>query len=204
MSLFTAIEFSAVIVFALYGVLLAIRHQMDAAGVVAVAMITSFGGGTLRDFILGRQPLFWVENEHYTIIVFVIAVLGSIFHRQVMKLEKWLKIPDALGMGLFSIVGAEQAMAEGTGMFIAALIGVITGTFGGVIADIVCNRIPAIFRPSPLSATCAFVGAWVFLLLSKTELPSGVPSFCGIAVVFVFRMLCVKFRWSLPPTSSVA
>ncbi len=200
MSWFTVLEFSAVVSFAFYGVLLAIRHGMDAAGVVAMALLVAFGGGTLRDLILDRQPLFWVENEHYTLIVFIIAVAGSIFHRRVAKIEKWFRVPDALGMGLFGVVGAQNALDAGTGFFIASLIGVITGTFGGVIAEVVCNRIPSLFRSAPLSATCTFAGAWVYLLLKLTPLPVGVASSCGIAVALVFRLLCIRFRWSFPAT----
>ena len=109
-------------------------------------------------------------------------------------------MPDALGMGLFTVVGAGYAIDLDTGLFLAALFGVITGTFGGGLGDVVCNEVPALFRPAPLTATCSFAGAWVYLLLVEAGLPPGIPSASGIAVVFVFRLLAVRFRWSLPPT----
>lgn len=201
MSVIEGIEFLAVVVSALFGVLLAVRKEMDAAGVIAVAMIVSFGGGTLRDILLDRNPLFWIERPHYPLIVFGIGLVASVASHWVVKVERWLLLPDALGMGLFTVVGARYALDTHTSLFLASLFGVITGTFGGVLGDIVCNEVPSLFRPAPLNATCAFAGAWVFLLINGLPVAPGIASASGALVVLVLRVLSVRFGWKLPPAS---
>ncbi|MGE9268583.1 MAG: trimeric intracellular cation channel family protein [Verrucomicrobiales bacterium] len=201
-SIYGILELLAVISCGFYGILLAVRHEMDVVGVIAVSLIVSFGGGTLRDLVLDRHPLFWVEKEYYTVLVFAMAIGGSLLCRHVGKLEKWLRVPDALGMGLYSILGTQLALDAGTGLFIASVIGVMTGLFGGVMGEIVCNQIPSIFRPAPLSATCSFTGAWVYLLLAPLNLPAGVASSAGVLTVMLFRLSAVRYGWSFPQTSS--
>ena len=202
MSVIEVIEFLAVVVSALFGVLLAVRKEMDAAGVIAVALIVAFGGGTLRDLLLDRNPLFWIERPHYPLIVFGIGLAASVASHWVVKVERWLLIPDALGMGLFTVVGARYALDSHTSLFLASLFGVITGTFGGVLGDVVCNEVPSLFRPAPLNATCAFAGAWVFLFLHGMPLPPGVASASGTLFILLFRLLAVRFHWSLPPVAA--
>ncbi|MCA8988144.1 MAG: trimeric intracellular cation channel family protein [Planctomycetaceae bacterium] len=196
--MYTLIEFAAVISGALYGVLLARRHEMDFVGVFSLAFLVAFGGGTLRDLFLDRHPLFWIENSHYAVIVFVLALITSILPQLPDRVEHLLSIPDALGLGLFSLAGALAALDFGTTLFIAAILGVVTGTFGGVMADIVCNRVPSLFRNAPLYATCSFTGCWLLFLLRalNVELVYALPS----ALVFIvgFRMLALKYNWRLP------
>ena len=195
----TYIELSAVIASAVYGVLLARRHRMDFVGVFSLAFVVAFGGGTLRDLFLDRHPLFWIREDHYALIVFGIALGTSLVRRMPDWTEKCLRFPDALGLGLFTVAGTSAALDAGTSLFIACLLGTVTGTFGGVIGDVICNRLPSLFRSSaPLFATCSFVGAWVFVLLRM--LPQAAPFAAGvaIAVVVAFRLAAIRWRWSLP------
>jgi uncharacterized membrane protein YeiH len=193
------IEFLAVVSGAIFGALLARRKQMDFVGVFSVALITAFGGGTLRDILLGRQPLFWITNAHYPVIVFFLALFILVTGHWIGRAERWLNIPDALGLGLFSIVGAGFALESNTSLFIASLFGVITGTFGGVIGDIVCNEVPNLFRANtPLYATCGFVGCWVYLLLGKIGLPENITLWTGITVVVAIRVVALRWNIRLP------
>ena len=141
------IELSAVIASAVYGVLLARRHDMDFVGVFCLAFVVAFGGGTLRDLFLDRHPLFWIREDHYPVIVFGIALVTSIIPKLTASTERFLSLPDALGLGLFSVAGTSAAIGEGTSWFVASLLGAVTGTFGGVIGDVICNRVPSLFRP---------------------------------------------------------
>ena len=138
----------------------------------------------------------------------MLVILGMAAGKFVLdaELKKFLQFPDALGLGLFAIVGTGFAMEsipadEDTlmisKMFVATLFGVITGCFGGVIADIICNEVPSLFRTTPLYATCAFLGSWIYLLLSD-RMPG--PAATTIAVVFivVLRLLALKNKWTLP------
>lgn len=196
------LEYLAVISAGLYGVLMARSKGMDLVGILGVAFIVAFGGGTLRDVLLDRQPLFWIQHEHYTWTLCGIAVLGALLPRLPSRLEGWLVIPDAFGLALFSIVGAEIAIETSSyevSMFVATLFGVMTGAFGGVIADIVCNEVPRLFLPTtPLYSICAFLGCWVYLLMRHAALDPTLNLTVGVLVVAALRLLAVRGRWTLP------
>ena len=199
MDIVVTIEFMAVIVSAIYGLLLAARTGMDFVGSFAVAFAAAFGGGTLRDLFLDSHPLFWIGNPHYPITVFVICLVLPFFTKHLPRIKPILIYPDALGMALFTTVGTAIALAHQDSWFIAVLLGTITGTFGGVIADVLCNEVPSLFKPSPLCATCAFTGAWVYVLGHAVDVQSTVLIVVCIVTVVVFRILSVTFNWCFPP-----
>lgn len=192
------IEYAAVISAAIYGVLLAYRKGMDFVGVFSVAFVVSFGGGTMRDLFLDRTPLFWIANQHFALLVFLIALVGTLIPKVVARLEPWLAVPDALGLGLFAVMGTRYAMEADTPLFIAALLGVITGTFGGVLGDIVCNEVPRLFRPAPLYATCAFAGSWAYLGLRYLGVGEEICSLGALALTVAFRLAAVKWSFQFP------
>ena len=192
------IEVLAVISGAVFGVLLARRKGMDFVGVFSVAFMTAFGGGTLRDELLNRHPLFWIQYSWYPVIVFVVAAVVSLIPKIPKSAERLLHFPDAMGLGLFSILGTEIALEQGVSPFVAVLFGVMTGTFGGVIGDIACNEVPNLFRPAtPLYATCAFVGGWILLVCKMMPLPDSADFLISAAVVVVLRLLALKFNIGL-------
>ncbi len=195
------VELIAVISSAIFGVLLACRKQMDVVGIFAVAFCVAFGGGTVRDLCLDRHPLFWIAHGHYVIAVFIIALVGSVIPNVIVRLKGVLNIPDAVGLGFFSITGAGYALEAGTPVFVAAILAVVTGTFGGVIADIICNEIPSLFRPAPIYATCAFAGAWVYLLLDRySTVPHHLVVAAGVGTIVFLRMLALRWNLQLPAT----
>lgn len=200
--MFVAIEMAGVLAAGTFGVLLARRMRMDFVGVFSVCFITALGGGTLRDLLLDRHPLFWIEHGHYPVILFVLALVLSLLPRVPRSMAKWLHLPDALGLGFFTVVGAGYAMQAGCTFFISSLFGVITGVFGGVISDVICNEVPRLFKAAPLYATCSFAGAWVFLLLDRfapvTEL---VPVIASIVATVALRMAALRWGWQLPEHS---
>ncbi|MCO6043448.1 trimeric intracellular cation channel family protein [Aeoliella sp. ICT_H6.2] len=197
------IELLAVICSAIYGVLLARQHKMDFVGVFSLAFIVAFGGGTLRDLFLDRHPLFWIRASHYPVIVFGMAVAAFFILKVPKNSGRLLDLADALGLGFFSIAGADAALDEGTSWFIAAMLGAVTGTFGGVIGDTICNRIPSLFRPStPLYATCSFVGSWIFILLSQVPAAKELAAPVAIAMIILFRLLALHRGWKLPALSA--
>ena len=192
------IEVLAVISGAVFGVLLARRKGMDFVGVFSVAFMTAFVGGTLRDVLLNRHPLFWIQYSWYPVIVFVVAAVVSLIPKIPKSAERLLHFPDAMGLGLFSILGTEIALEQGVSPFVAVLFGVMTGTFGGVIGDIACNEVPNLFRPAtPLYATCAFVGGWILLVCKMMPLPDSADFLISAAVVVVLRLLALKFNIGL-------
>lgn len=199
MNLLLAIEFTAVVVSAIYGALLASRKGMDVMGVFSVAFAVAFGGGTLRDLFLDRTPLFWIGNPHYPVVVLAISLLAGFILPHVGRIRPLLAVPDALGMALFALTGTAYALDADTGLFVAAMMGVITGTFGGVVGDLLCNEIPSLFVPNPLNATCAFAGAWVYLGMLHLETPKDFALVVGIVLIALFRLAALRWNWTLPP-----
>lgn len=193
-----AIEFLAVVVSSIYGVLLAARKGMDVMGVFAVAFAVAFGGGTLRDLFLDRTPLFWIANPHYPVVVFLIAIVSGATVRFISRIKRLLVFPDALGMALFTLTGTGFALEAETSLFVAALLGVITGTFGGVLGDVICNEVPSLFIPSPLNATCSFAGAWLYIGLLKFDVPNSYALIAGIVLIVAFRLAAVRWNWCFP------
>ncbi|MGE5651040.1 MAG: trimeric intracellular cation channel family protein, partial [Bacillota bacterium] len=176
------------------------RKDMDLVGVFTVAFITAFGGGTLRDLLLDRRPLFWVEHQEYTLLVFILAMVVTPFmrHLRFAFSEKMLVTADAFGLGLFSVLGASLAKEAGMPLFVSVMMGVITGIFGGVLRDVICNEIPMVFRRGQLYATCAFLGCWCYLLLARVDVPEVLSLSTSILLTVVVRLVAVRFNLRLP------
>jgi uncharacterized membrane protein YeiH len=198
------IEVLGVLAFSLTGVFEARRLKMDVVGVYSLAMITAFGGGTVRDLCLQRSPLFWIRNWPYAVAILVLAIVSAAFLRQIRDkksrtLVLIVTIFDALGLGLFSVLGSVYSLETYPKLyFIAVLMGVITGCFGGVIRDVVGNKVPTVFKRSQLYATCSLAGCAMYLLFDWVGLPPAVSIPLGAATTFVVRMLAVRFNISLP------
>ncbi|UGQ47931.1 trimeric intracellular cation channel family protein [Massilia endophytica] len=194
-SLIAIIEVIAILVGALSGFIEARRKRMDIVGVFTVAFITAFGGGTLRDILLDRRPLFWVQHQEYAILIFVLALIAAPLIRTLRHIvsERLIVVADAVGLGLFAVAGVSQAQAANMPVFIASMMGVITGIFGGVLRDIVCNEVPMVFRDGKPYAICAFFGAWMYILLQYTDVPDDVALWSSAAVITLLRLLTWKF-----------
>jgi len=194
-SLITIIEVVAILVGALSGFIEARRKRMDIVGVFTVAFITAFGGGTLRDILLDRRPLFWVHHQEYAILIFVLALIAAPLIRTLRHIvsERLIVVADAVGLGLFAVAGVSQAQAANMPVFIASMMGVITGIFGGVLRDIVCNEVPMVFRDGKPYAICAFFGAWLYIGLQYTDVSDDVALWSSAATITVLRLLTWKF-----------
>lgn len=194
------IEFLAILTFAYTGLVEARKKDMDFVGACTLALVTAFGGGTVRDVLLNRRPLYWVEHYEYTIIIFVLSGVFLWLFRSNRGFfnNKLINTIDALGLGLFSASGVAIALENKIPIVPASLIGVITAVAGGVIRDVFCNEIPSIFQRVRLYVTCAFVGIWVYIALDYFGFSS---LFCLISctsVVFFLRMAALKFDIRLP------
>lgn len=202
--MFTAIEFLAVVTSGLFGIIQARQYRLDLLGVFVFAFAMAFGGGTLRDLMLDRHPLFWIEQAHYPVIIFVMALLSFWVPRFHDHFQTALHLPDALGLALFTVVGAQFALDGGTSYFVAALFGVVTGTFGGVICDVLSNEVPKLFRATtPLFATCSFLGCWVYFgvqAVTSDWLANESTLAVIVAILFItlFRLAAIRWKWSLP------
>ena len=198
--MFKIIEVLGMIAFALSGVIEARRRNMDLMGVFAISLITSFGGGTLRDILLDRRPLYWIENQELTILVLVVSFVASVTlsSKRFHATEKTILFPDALGLGLYSASGVAIALRSGTTPFIAVIIGIISASFGSVLRDIACNEIPIIFRRGQLYATCSFFASLAFVLMRHFHIHDTYSIFVCIIITAVMRFLAVKYDVKLP------
>lgn len=194
-------EVLGIIAFALTGFYAARKKGMDLIGVYSLGMVTALGGGSLRDIILNRHPLFWIEHYEYAVLLLALAVASSLVRQEIFEKKSLVNIVlalDALGLGSFSASGASLADRMGCSLFISSLLGVTTGVFGGVMRDIVCNEIPYVFQRTELYATCAFIGAWAYLLVERTSGSDIMAAVACIAVTFVLRMLALRYKIRLP------
>ena len=194
------IEVVGIVAFALSGVIEAARRRLDVVGVCAVAILASFGGGTLRDVLLDRRPFFWVENHSLLWLVVLLASAAIIFMRgkHFEPTERAMQWPDALGMGLFCAGGTQIALNMDMPALVAVMMGMITAVFGGVLRDVVCNEIPRVFNDHRPYALCAFAGGWVLVLAHDLSLPQWTGLFLGAATASLLRVFAMVFDWKLP------
>jgi uncharacterized membrane protein YeiH len=200
-ALIKTIEVLGIIAFALTGFYTARKKGMDLVGVYSLGMVTALGGGSLRDIILDRHPLFWVLHYEYAVLLLVLAVVASLTAQEVFERKGLVNVIlalDALGLGSFSASGASLADQAGCSLFVSSLLGVITGVFGGVMRDIVSNEIPYVFQRTELYATCAFVGAWVYLFVAGAGGSDVMAVGSCIGATFILRMLALKYKIKLP------
>jgi len=199
-ALLRAVELVATLAFALSGFAAAARKRMDIVGICSVAFIAAFGGGTLRDVLLDKRPFFWVQQSGWVWAILAICTLGALAMRShhVAFTERAIRLPDAVGLGLFSAVGTGQALQADAPTIVAALMGVVTAVFGGVMRDILCNEIPAVFRDHRPYAVCAFAGAWTFVALDALALPHWVALAGAASAATVLRLLAIARGWQVP------
>ncbi|MEO7939956.1 MAG: trimeric intracellular cation channel family protein [Burkholderiaceae bacterium] len=194
------VELGATAAFALSGVLEAARKRLDAVGVCVVGFLAAFGGGTVRDLLLDQRPFFWVH--HVAVLWGILGLCGfaMLFMRQrhLQLTERAIQWPDALGLGLFAATGVHQALLLEMPAIVAVLMGIITGVFGGVLRDMVCNEIPTAFKDHRPYAVCAFIGGWVYVGLWQLAAPGWLALVACVAITAGLRALAVWRNWELP------
>lgn len=198
MSLLYALNMFGVAVFAVSGVLAAGRKRLDLLGVVVIAIVTAIGGGTLRDLLLDRHPIFWFRETEYLLVIVTASLLTLVYLRFRSPPEGSLLIADAFGLAVFTISGTQVAVAAGLPGIIAVIMGVITGVAGGVVRDVLTAEIPLILRGGHLYATASITGATLFLLLTAAEVSRPLPTLVGIASVVLLRFASILWGLQLP------
>lgn len=195
-----ALDLAGVFAFAVSGGLLAVRKHYDVVGLVVLALVTSLGGGTLRDVLLGDLPPLALSSTDYLVVPVLAAGLVFVAHDVIeRRLRTSVLVFDAAGLGLFCVTGALRALDLGAPAVAAVLLGAITATGGGVIRDTLAGEHPMIFRAdSVLYSVPATFGALAIVLVSRTSLPLSVASVVVAIVVFVWRVTAVRRGWRAP------
>ncbi len=196
-TLLQLLDFAGVAVFAISGALAAGRKSLDLLGVVVIAIVTSIGGGTLRDLLLDRTA-FWIVDPRYLVTIITAALFTVVYVRYRRPPDKALQLADALGLALFSISGAQIAEASGAGGLIAVFMGTITGVFGGVLRDVLCAEIPMILRKGNIYATAAITGTSAYVALQDAGVARTVAAGAGMAVIAALRLAAIVWNLSLP------
>lgn len=194
-----AVEVIAVLACAISGFAEAQRKDMDLVGVYVVAFLTAFGGGTLRDVLLDRRPFFWVEHEQYPIIILALTLVATPLLRFAHRIipNAVFVIADAVGLAFFSIIGVALALDSGMSPFVASMMGVVTGVFGGVLRDVLLNEVPLVLRDGRPYAIAAFLGCWLYLLMLQAGSNSDLALWTAAAVTTGFRLLAWRYDWSI-------
>jgi uncharacterized membrane protein YeiH len=191
------LDIAGIAVFAASGALVASRKQLDIVGFVLMAAITGIGGGTLRDLLLGRTPVFWLRAPELLAVCAGIAMLVFFAAHLVESRFRLLLWADALGLALFAVVGAEIALLAGTDPWAAVLLGVVTASFGGIVRDVICDELPLILRRE-IYLTAAAAGASAFVALRVEGAGREAAMAAGFLAGFGIRALALRRGWSLP------
>ncbi|MEQ5834661.1 trimeric intracellular cation channel family protein [Marinobacter mangrovi] len=187
------LEIIGIVAFALSGMIAARKANMDPVGVFTIAFITALGGGTLRDIILGNHPVYWIRHEEMPLLILAMAILFTLCRPLYRLRESHIVLPDAIGLGVFSLLGAQFSLDLGHSWFIASLLGVITGTFGGALRDNLCNQVPFIFRKDQLYASISYAGCWLYFVCRWALDNETFALALGLLFIVAIRLLAVHF-----------
>ena len=160
--MFLILDILGTLSFVISGALLAINKKLDPFGVFVIAFVTSVGGGTLRDILIGRTPVGWMINLTYVYIIILGYFLTIFLKNHLDNFRKSLFLFDTIGLGIFTLTGIEIGLQQNLHPIICVMLGTISASFGGVIRDILCNEIPVIFRKEIYATVCIFGGILFF------------------------------------------
>lgn len=196
-TLFNILDLLGTMAFAISGALAAMNRKLDLFGIFIIAFVTAVGGGTVRDVLIGSTPVMWMENTLYIYLIGIVSILSIIFRNKIYYLKTSLFLFDTIGLGVFTITGVEAGIQNNLDPIICIALGAMTGTFGGVIRDILCNEIPVIFRKE-IYATASITGGLAFIVLLNLGLNPDIIYIVTSLIVISIRLVVVKYKISLP------
>lgn len=196
--MFYLLDIIGTMAFAMSGALTAMNKKMDPFGVFIIAFVTSVGGGTLRDVMIGRTPVGWMRDLNYVYAILIGFFVALVFRKKLDRFRTSLFLFDTIGLGVFTLIGLQKGIDIHLNPVICIALGTMTACFGGVIRDILCNDIPVIFRKE-IYATICIIGGIVFFSLKELHLESDILYLITSLVIIVIRLMAVKFRWTLKP-----
>ncbi len=198
MTFLTIITYTGTFVFALTGAFKARTVKMDIFGGLVLAFATAYGGGTLRDLLIGIKPVNWINDNVALILVFTATIFTFLLKENLNRFKRTIFYTDAIGLGLFTAAGIEISLHHQLNEIYALVMGVMSATFGGLIADILCNAVPNLLKRGELYATACAIGGVVYLLLKQIHLEYNLNLFICVIVVVGIRIYSKRKRLTLP------
>ncbi len=198
MMLTTALDLASVLVFAITGALVAARSQLDPVGFIFIACLTAVGGGTVRDVLLGRDPVFWVGNPTPLAVAGSAAILVFFTHHLLASRMTWIIWLDAVALSIAVAAGVGVAYGLGQPIWAQVVMGVVTGSMGGLLRDVVCNEVPLVLKQGELYVTAALAGGGAAVVTREGGGAGLLPLAACIAVTFLLRAGAIRYGWSLP------
>ena len=191
------LDLLGVATFSASGALVAGRKKLDFLGTLVVAFVSALGGGTVRDVLLGLKPVFWIKDTLPVVVALLTAAITFWAMRRVIFPSKLLLVLDALGLGVFAVLGCDRALDADASPLIATMMGMLSGAAGGAIRDVLCGEVPTILR-AEVYATAALAGGALFCLLDRTGISRDFALFSGAALTFAVRVAALKWKMALP------
>lgn len=192
------LDYAGTAVFAISGALAAINKRFDLFGILILAAVTAIGGGTLRDVLIGRTPVGWMQNMTYVYTIFGACLVTIFFGKYLNHLRKTLFLFDSIGLAMFTMTGVELGLQFGLHPVVCVLLGTMSAAFGGVIRDILSNEIPLIFQKEIYASICILGGCLYLLLYNMSSLSMNLNYIITGGTILFLRILVVKFHWELP------
>ena len=195
-NLTTVFDLLGTFAFAISGIRLASGKQIDWFGAYIIGLATAIGGGTLRDLLLDVTP-FWMIDGKYLLTTGAALVAALVFKDRIARWDNTLFLFDAIGLGLFTIVGISKSVDAGLPFWVCIVLGTITGSVGGVVRDILLNEVPLLFRKDIYALAC-IAGGLVYFICDYINLSTSLTRLLAALTVILVRMIALKFRIQLP------
>ncbi|WP_201510314.1 trimeric intracellular cation channel family protein [Psychrobacter alimentarius] len=197
-SLIYLFDMIGIVACSISGTILAKHKKFDVFGCLLVSIVTAIGGGTVRDVILNRHPLFWmVDMSYLTVITISSLVMQIFFHPNSKRVNKFLRLSDTIGLSAFTLIGIKVADSMGTNVPVALLLGVITIIVGGIIRDMICNEIPLVLQQE-IYITAALTGGILYFALHNLGVRDWITDIATMSTIFTLRMLAIRYDWQFP------
>lgn len=198
MNLIQILLYTGIFVFAGTGALKARTHQMDIFGATVIAFATAYGGGTIRDLLIGARPVNWINDYIALALVIGAVIIVSFFKTNQIRFRKTIFFTDAIGLGMFTAAGIERSSVFGLNEGYAVLMGVITATFGGLLADILCGEKPDLLKRGELYATVCAIGGVCYIFMKRIGVEYNLALFICVCLVVFIRIFSKTKRLRLP------
>jgi uncharacterized membrane protein YeiH len=196
LNILLVIEVLGTAAFTVSGVFAAMERRFDLFGILVIGFVTAVGGGTVRDLLIGRQPVSWMMNDLVLLVIPFTTIIAVLFRNVIRNMGRMLLIFDALGLGLFTIAGIQSGITAGFSTGIGIALGTITGCFGGVLRDLLLNKVPVLFQKE-IYATACIAGGVVYVLLLP-QVPRQVADITAVVLICTIRLVAVHRNWRLP------